>query len=63
MNKYEVAINPNLSILVEAKKVHVKADKSLVFYNPQNSIGEQYLYGSEVVAVFNSNEYLYFLKK
>lgn len=63
MKNYVVVINDNKEISVRAKQVKVKSDNSLVFYNNQNSVSAQYVYGSEVVATFNGGEYAYFYKE
>lgn len=62
MKEFEVAINDEHSIIVRAKKVTVKSDNTLIFYNPQSSVSAQYVYGSEVVATFNPGQYAYFHK-
>lgn len=62
MNSYRVAIKENIAIILEAKMVKVKADNTLVFFNPRTNVSEQYIYGSEIIATFKPDEYQYFYK-
>lgn len=60
MKEYEVVLDEHVSLTIKAKRLKVKADNTLIFYNPRSDVAEQYLYGSEVVAVFNPGQYAYF---
>ena len=62
MKQYVIVIDHNHSVHIKAKSVKVKSDNSLIFYNPQDSVSAQYVYGSEVVAHFEKGAYAYFYK-
>lgn len=62
MREYTIELKNGVTVFIKSKYVKVRQDNVLVFYNPRKSLTEQHLYGVEVVATFNSDEYSYFFE-
>lgn len=62
MNKYNVHLKNGRIVEVESRRV-VERGGSIKFCNDRSSLADQYVNGPEIVATFNLDEVVYFMKQ
>jgi len=59
--KYNVHLKSGRIVEVESEFVKVK-EKVIIFGNYRQSLSDQYINGSQIVATFNLDDYSYFIE-